>query len=857
MSRLPTPGADSGAWGNILNDFLSQSHNTDGSLKPAAVSGTGVYTKPTTGIPTTDLAGSTQTSLARADSAIQTINGKTGSSVTIAAADLGSVTPRGAWTAGTVYAINDIVTVNKGAWRCLIAHTAGTSFTGLSSGNWEQWSGGTQIYSVKDYGAKGDGVTDDTAAIQATIDSSVAGSRIYFPPGTYLVSAIISLKKSRFYFGADRELSVVKMANGTNLDAVMASETWLSTTSTAADNPIHLSQLGINGNKSNQTAGLGHGLALVTFWNHIEHLEIINTLGNGLHLSSARRDGTEISGSAVECHVSHIAVRSPNGYGIRVHDPTPSVQTITDGWLIDCIVQSAGADGIRVDCSAGWLIQGCHLYGLPQHGIHMGRADSTRVIGNYVESWGSSSTAGTYGAIVLGDNATTWIGGPNPSIIADNTAYYASGAAAGTNIRGILISTSLATNSHVVISGNALNSNGFYIGIKIQNQGVTSISTITTSSNLVSNWATSFSTSASGGTINVTGDTFQTLPASATTGFAYLPPITGIPTGAPASTAEGVPIAIDTTDSQLYGYYAGSWNAIQKNGLPLGLPGATAASRYVGATASGAPSSGTFAVGDFVIDQAGKLWICTTAGTPGTWSAGASVSLETTTAPPATSASASSIGVATTAARADHTHVIGSHANTHMGGTDTIVRSWATSVQPARPATGEFLVPSHTATSTTVLSTLNTMYLMPVDVAVAMTFSGIASNVNAVAAGTGLAIRLGLYNDDGTGAKPSGSATIDAGTFDPTIGTGDRLISFFANQTLQPGRYWLALALQGTTLTTSPTFTSISLINQIGLANLGNNSHRVWSMSGVSGALPTLSSLFRAGTNPIIGLKLA
>ena len=50
-----------------------------------------------------------------------------------------------------------------------------------------------------------------------------------------------------------------------------------------------------------------------------------------------------------------------------------------------------------------------------------------------------------------------------------------------------------------------------------------------------------------------------------------------------------------------------------------GLTGATAASRYVGATASGAPASGTFAVGDFVIDQLGRVWICVTAGTPGTW----------------------------------------------------------------------------------------------------------------------------------------------------------------------------------------------------------------------------------------------
>jgi len=51
----------------------------------------------------------------------------------------------------------------------------------------------------------------------------------------------------------------------------------------------------------------------------------------------------------------------------------------------------------------------------------------------------------------------------------------------------------------------------------------------------------------------------------------------------------------------------------------VGLAGATAASRYVGATASGAPATGTFAKGDFVVDQTGTFWICVTAGSPGTW----------------------------------------------------------------------------------------------------------------------------------------------------------------------------------------------------------------------------------------------
>jgi hypothetical protein len=33
MARLPQPGSDDGTWGNILNDFLAQAHNPDGTLK--------------------------------------------------------------------------------------------------------------------------------------------------------------------------------------------------------------------------------------------------------------------------------------------------------------------------------------------------------------------------------------------------------------------------------------------------------------------------------------------------------------------------------------------------------------------------------------------------------------------------------------------------------------------------------------------------------------------------------------------------------------------------------------------------------------------------------------------------------
>lgn len=61
------------------------------------------------------------------------------------------------------------------------------------------------------------------------------------------------------------------------------------------------------------------------------------------------------------------------------------------------------------------------------------------------------------------------------------------------------------------------------------------------------------------------------------------------------------------------------WTNSAQHFSASGLTGAVATSRYVGATVGGAPVTGTFAVGDFIIDQGGKVWICTSAGSPGTW----------------------------------------------------------------------------------------------------------------------------------------------------------------------------------------------------------------------------------------------
>lgn len=58
-------------------------------------------------------------------------------------------------------------------------------------------------YSVKDYGAVGNGTTDDRAAIQAALDAvGTVGGAVFFPPGDYVVSGPLAPKASTLIFGS-------------------------------------------------------------------------------------------------------------------------------------------------------------------------------------------------------------------------------------------------------------------------------------------------------------------------------------------------------------------------------------------------------------------------------------------------------------------------------------------------------------------------------------------------------------------------------------------------------------------------------------------------------------------------------
>ena len=105
-SRLPQPGSDEGTWGNVLNDYLLQSHDGNGALKDGIVSkqkltndlqeslenaahlGTAAYSS--------SAAYATASQGGKADTAVQTINGVQGTGgVLVLSADDVSAEPAG------------------------------------------------------------------------------------------------------------------------------------------------------------------------------------------------------------------------------------------------------------------------------------------------------------------------------------------------------------------------------------------------------------------------------------------------------------------------------------------------------------------------------------------------------------------------------------------------------------------------------------------------------------------------------------------------------------------------------------------------------------------------------------------
>jgi hypothetical protein len=139
----------------------------------------------------------------------------------------------------------------------MITGAAGAPSVSFASGAFN----GTPWIDVKHpaYGAKGDGVADDTTAIQNALSAVLStGGVVFLPAGTYLISNTLTmpLNKAKL-LGAGTGVTTIKVKNSANL-ANIASIILVQ----SGSSQITIEGFTIDGNRANQsTGGFGIGIA--------------------------------------------------------------------------------------------------------------------------------------------------------------------------------------------------------------------------------------------------------------------------------------------------------------------------------------------------------------------------------------------------------------------------------------------------------------------------------------------------------------------------------------------------------------------------------------------------------------------
>ncbi|CAG1769114.1 Mannuronan C5-epimerase AlgE4 [uncultured bacterium] len=196
--------------------------------------------------------------------------------------------------------------------------------------------GNTGSVNVRDFGAKGNGKTDDTAAIQLAIDSvALQGGTVTIPSGIYLVSSPIFVRNNVSVVGSGIGNTILKVLDNHNSDLIGV----LRTPFGESTINVYIANLSLDGNRENQEVGEHFGFYC------------------GVEPDSPVSD--------YDIYVERVEAHHFTGYGFDPHELTTRL------YLINCISHHNGYDGFTLDGVIDSVISGCVSYENDRHGFNI------------------------------------------------------------------------------------------------------------------------------------------------------------------------------------------------------------------------------------------------------------------------------------------------------------------------------------------------------------------------------------------------------------------------------------------------------------------------------------------------------